>query len=617
MKTTRNVMEKGFVYYLLSTVAVAIQFFMYLISSSQISFMDIGGWIFFIGACLAHAALFTLIPYLILFMPVALSVRNKSWAFRAMCVGMILLETFCLINGEVFSLYHFHINGIVLNMVFGTGSAQIFDFNIVLYLKVCGMILVIAAINLGLLWLSGKCAARKRRHKLYVPYIILLAALTLFTNAFHTYSFAIGKRSVVKSATFLPFYFPLTANHLMVKLGIVTNKQLNQVNFYHGGATDVNYPKHPIQVLSDKNKPPLNIIILAIDSWNKRTLTPECMPNTYAFAQQCENYTNHLSSSNGTRGGLFGLFYGISSYYWKDFDLASIHPVLIHELLKQGYYVQAYPSATLLNPPFTKNIFREVPNLNVAGNGNNAYERDCDITNRFLSDLQKYDGKRPFFSFIFYDMAHAIAVPKDKLYHFQPSWTFADYTKLNNDMDTTPYFNLYRNCTAEVDSLAGKIYQSLEAKGLLKNTVVIITGDHAQEFNENHKNYWGHGSNYTTAQISTPFLYYYPDCKHQIITHRTTHYDVSATLLHDVLGVTNPISDYSMGLLLHNPSPRNWHIVGSKLDFAFIIDQNRIIEKKGAGYLDIYDAHLNPLKNYKLNAVELNKAIIKLNSFYK
>ena len=36
-------------------------------------------------------------------------------------------------------------------------------------------------------------------------------------------------------------------------------------------------------------------------------------------------------------------------------------------------------------------------------------------------------------------------LPADKNKHFQPAWAFADYTKLNNDMDPTPFWNLYRN----------------------------------------------------------------------------------------------------------------------------------------------------------------------------
>lgn len=87
----------------------------------------------------------------------------------------------------------------------------------------------------------------------------------------------------------------------------------------------------------------------------------------------------------------------------------------------------------------------------------------------------------------FYDLAHGYEVPKDKLYRFQPSWEFADYMKLNNDIDPTPFLNLYYNCVAEADSLVGCVLHKLEEKKLLDNTLVIITGDHGQEFNENHK----------------------------------------------------------------------------------------------------------------------------------
>ena len=32
--------------------------------------------------------------------------------------------------------------------------------------------------------------------------------------------------------------------------------------------------------------------------------------------------TSHLSSSNGTRGSIFGLFFSLSSIYWTDFEAA-------------------------------------------------------------------------------------------------------------------------------------------------------------------------------------------------------------------------------------------------------------------------------------------------------
>nr|WP_280124279.1 hypothetical protein [Coxiella endosymbiont of Ornithodoros amblus] len=38
--------------------------------------------------------------------------------------------------------------------------------------------------------------------------------------------------------------------------------------------------------------------------------------------------------------------------------------------------------------------------------------------------------------------------------------------------------------------------QTLKTHHVLKNTIVIITADHAEEFNKSHQNYWGHTSDY-------------------------------------------------------------------------------------------------------------------------
>ena len=99
--------------------------------------------------------------------------------------------------------------------------------------------------------------------------------------------------------------------------------------------------------------------------------------------------------------------------------------------------------------------------------------------------------------------------------------------------------------------------------------------------------------------------------------HRTTHYDFAPTLMNKVLGVTNPPSDYSMGHLITDTCPRNWHIVGDNLNYAFIVENHTILEKHPSGYIEISDSALNPLENYKIDNRKLNEAILSLNRFYK
>ena len=158
--------------------------------------------------------------------------------------------------------------------------------------------------------------------------------------------------------------------------------------------------------------------------------------------------------------------------------------------------------------------------------------------------------------------------------------------------------------------------------GLYDNTLIIITGDHAQEYNENHKNYWGHNSNFTKYQIGVPLIIHQPNSsKFKVhsskFTHRTTHLDFVPTLMHDYLGVTNPIDDYSNGRLLSDATPRLWHYAGNELRYAFIVEGDTILTKEGAGYIEVTDEHLNPVPNYHINPKEFDAAIKRLNRFFK
>jgi membrane-anchored protein YejM (alkaline phosphatase superfamily) len=99
--------------------------------------------------------------------------------------------------------------------------------------------------------------------------------------------------------------------------------------------------------------------------------------------------------------------------------------------------------------------------------------------------------------------------------------------------------------------------------------------------------------------------------------HRTTHYDFVPTLMHNYLGVTNPIEDYCAGRLLNDRSPRLWHFVGNELRYAFLVEGDTILTKEGAGYVEVTDAHLNPVDDYHINPKAFNKAIHGLNRFFK
>ena len=606
--------KQGFLFFAFSTLLIALQFGLYITDSSILELMDLEGWLFFITSCISHAAMFALIPYLLSL--IFTFCRCTKTARVIQIVGVVLLCIINYLNSQVYAIYHFHINGFVLSMVFGEGAGDIFNFDIMLYLKEIALFLVVAAIVVGT-WYASYFLWKKRQKAYAWTIAGCIIGCTLFAHLCHIYGAFYQQPSVMKSSALLPYYFPTTSNGLLLKLGCTPPRE-SMIQMNGKQSADIQYPIQPLQ--KEKMNPDSlpNIIFILIDSWNTRSLTAECMPNAYQFAQQNQWFSNHVSGSNGTRSGVFSLFFGLSCYYWESFDPAHIQPVFIKRLQELGYEIQTYPSATFADPPFGRVIFGGVPGIHTETKGNTPLERDTRIAEEFISDSQQHKkSRKPFFSFLFFDLPHSFGLPADKNKRFQPTWAYADYTKLSNDMDPTPFWNMYRNCCYQDDLLLGRIFETLKKEGLMDNTIIILSGDHSQEFNENHHNYWGHNGNFSKAQIGVPMIWHVPGTKPQKFTHRTTHYDVVPTLMKNHLGVKNDPADYSMGRMITDKTPRLWHVVGSNLNYAFIINNDTILEKTADGALDVYDAHMNPVKNYRLPAKQFDKAIKQLNRFFK
>ena len=376
--------RQGFLYYLLATLALALIFFCYIFQGASTEMMTPIGWIYFVASCITHAAILLLIPFLLIQLPLAVLGCRQRWANGALGFVYGLLFVLAVANSYVYAIYHFHINGLVLEMLTGPGASEIFVFSFWIYAKAIVLSLLLMALSGVLAWLSRKLAKRCRQRHFWRNSLLPLLAVGLFSQAGHIYGSATVNASIVESTDVIPYYFPLRANKLLVKMGMIDRRKMNRLHFKSAGSSVV-YPLRPLKIR--KPEKPLNVVILCIDSWNPRTLTADCTPNICNFAREAEQYPHHLSSSNGTRGGIFGMFTGLSAYYWKSFEYANIQPLLIEQLLKAGYKVQAYPSATFDYPPFAKMIFGHVKGLNTNTPGATPYERDIRITHNFMTDL--------------------------------------------------------------------------------------------------------------------------------------------------------------------------------------------------------------------------------------
>lgn len=601
-----------FLFYALSTILLAIMFGTYIIGSTTLNLMDFEGWVFFAASCISHASQIALAPFIIAQIPLLFGLRRIAYWVQGVLMAVILVLNY--LNEQVYALYRFHINGFVINMVTGPAAGDIFTFSTELYLKEVFFFLLLIALVFVVYYLASYIY--KRRKKVYALKIIsCFIACTLFAHLWNIYADFYQHQSVVKSGQLLPYYFPTTAmRFLQEDIGLTPPE--NYGNLAQGKDDgDICYPLHPIQAEKPDTLP--NIVFIMIDSWNRRTLTPECMPNVYNWAQKNQWFKNHLSSSNGTRSAVFGCFFSLPGYYWEIFEGPHILPLFLTQLQKYGYDIHTHVSAGMQDPAFARVIFGGVKGISPDSYGKTPFENDTMAADDFIKTISKR-GKNPFFSFLFFDLPHSYAgITKAENSTFLPAWDYADYSRLSNDTDPTPYFNLYRNCCHYDDKLIGKVLSSLEDEGLMDNTIVVIFGDHSQEFNENKKNYWGHNSNYSVHQIGVPLIIHEPNTESRIYTHRTTHFDIVPTLMQKYLGVKNPLEDYSFGQILQDSISRDWHIVGNNINYGFIIQGDTILDKKTTGALEVYDHRMNEIFNYKIDVKEFNKATDRLNRFIK
>lgn len=602
----------GFILYLFTTVITFIDFFVTLFRSNIIADMKVTTWLFFAPTALGHAAMLALVLYIV-YLLLATIFKNNKIPATIYVVLAILAQVIIVLDGLVFNLYRFHINGFVLDLVFGAGS-QVFVFDFGLIFKFIGLIILVAIVPyvLALMVARRTFLSLKGKTIAWLTTIFILSVVVGQLGS--AYASAARQAHILRSGTVMPWFYPLRANTLFSKLGLLVTDEIDNVS-YNIESSDINYPLHPLQ-FSD-SIPNYNVVHILIDSWNPTVYDSIATPNIYKFAQQSNFYAQHLSSNDATSGSIFGMFFGISNTYDKDFEIAQRTPLFIDVLADNDYNIQVFPGATFRRPPFDKRIFRRAPHINTDTEGDTPFDRDNKLTEMALDFFAKQTPDKPFYSLLFYDLPHAISIPKEYRKKFQPSWDEPDYLKLNNDIDRTGFFNLYKNCIYHVDSLVGKVLDDLTERGMLENTIVIITGDHGQEFNENKKNYWGHGSNYSNWQLQIPFVLYYPGIEAgKEFRHMTTHYDITPTLMSRFFGVKNPTTDYSMGYDMMDTRSRYPHVVGNSIRFGFVLD-DLIVSTGFVGEVDITDRNLNSVPRSSLKATDLQKGIDKMNTFYK
>ncbi len=433
--------------------------------------------------------------------------------------------------------------------------------------------------------------------------ISLLLFIIITEKIYYGISDTKGDTKLLQSIKTIPLYQPLTFSKLANRFGI--HKDSLDENLIQKDLS-LNYPLQKIEL--DRGKKSPNIFIFLFDAARASMINSQVAPNIISFSKDALVFKDHISGGDATRFGLFSFFYGLNASYWFNFLNANREPLLFEVLKKKEYQIGIFSSTDTRWPEFRKTIYCGILDKIRDIRDGNASFRDKKSYQNFKNFILNSNPNRPIFSFLFFDAPHAYQYPKE-FEKFKPNAGNSGLNYLKVDKESAKRIkNSYKNAIYFDDHLFGEAIELLKERKLYKDSIIIFSSDHGQEFYE--YGFFGHNSSFSKAQINSPFILKLPNSEHKIIKKMTSHLDVAPTLL-KIVGVKNQSSDYSNGYdLLSSNYDRDYSYVAKWSKNAILTKSFTYIFSNLPN--EIFKSEIRRSSDYKIVDREDAKAIDKI-----
>jgi membrane-anchored protein YejM (alkaline phosphatase superfamily) len=497
-------------------------------------------------------------------------IRDRKTSAALAIIGSGLTIVLLYIDARIHSLYGFHINGFVVNLVLTPGGLDSLGGDAKTNLGI-GLLVVALMLTPLVLWFISQLQFWSRLTLPRVFAFVVGGLVVAHASERVMYGLADiqSRGEALGVAESLPLHQGMTFRKLGKKLGLaVPPRQKLAVK----SSGRINYPAQPLRVTPPVK--PVNVIWLVAESLRADMLNAEIMPATWDYAQTGVRFTKHFSGGNGTRMGVFSMFSGLPGTYWFSFVNEERSAAIVDVFLEQGYDVHLSTGQSFTYPEFDRTIFSRVPRdrMHVDESGDGC-QRDQRNVARMIETLERRNPNKPLFIFNFFESPHA-------RYYFPPEavirpdylkdFNYARMDKAALKRDINGIRARYINSVHALDMNLASLWRYLEAHHLRENTVVIFTGDHGEEFME--KGRWGHNSEFVNEQVQTPLVLWVPGAAPAVDNRLSAHMDLTATIM-PLLGVQNPASDYSLGFSLLEAPARHYMIVADWDRVAYVDEE--------------------------------------------
>ncbi|EFH9842664.1 cardiolipin transport protein PbgA [Escherichia coli] len=521
----------------------------------------LAGRIYSYVSIIGHFSFLVFATYLLILFPLTFIVGSQR-LMRFLSVilataGMTLL----LIDSEVFTRFHLHLNPIVWQLVINPDENEMARDWQLMFISV-PVILLLELVFATWSWQKLRSLTRRRRFAR--PLAVFLFIAFIASHVVYIWADANFYRPITMQRANLPLSYPMTARRFLEKHGLL-DAQEYQRRLIEQGNPDAVSVQYPLSELRYRDMGTgQNVLLITVDGLNYSRFEKQ-MPALAGFAEQNISFTRHMSSGNTTDNGIFGLFYGISPSYMDGILSTRTPAALITALNQQGYQLGLFSSDGFTSPLYRQALLSDFSMPSV------RTQSDEQTATQWINWLGRYaqEDNRWF------------------------SWVSFNGTNID-DSNQQAFARKYSRAAGNVDDQINRVLNALRDSGKLDNTVVIITAGRGIPLSEDEETFdWSHG------HLQVPLVIHWPGTPAQRINALTDHTDLMTTLMQRLLHVSTPASEYSQGQDLFNPQRRHYWVTAADNDTLAITTPKKTLVLNNNGKYRTYNLRSERVKDEK------------------
>ncbi|GDA88998.1 membrane protein [Escherichia coli] len=521
----------------------------------------LAGRIYSYVSIIGHFSFLVFATYLLILFPLTFIVGSQR-LMRFLSVilataGMTLL----LIDSEVFTRFHLHLNPIVWQLVINPDENEMARDWQLMFISV-PVILLLELVFATWSWQKLRSLTRRRRFARPLAAFLFIAFIA--SHVVYIWADANFYRPITMQRANLPLSYPMTARRFLEKHGLL-DAQEYQRRLIEQGNPDAVSVQYPLSELRYRDMGTgQNVLLITVDGLNYSRFEKQ-MPALASFAEQNISFTRHMSSGNTTDNGIFGLFYGISPSYMDGILSTRTPAALITALNQQGYQLGLFSSDGFTSPLYRQALLSDFSMPSV------RTQSDEQTATQWINWLGRYaqEDNRWF------------------------SWVSFNGTNID-DSNQQAFARKYSRAAGNVDDQINRVLNALRDSGKLDNTVVIITAGRGIPLSEEEETFdWSHG------HLQVPLVIHWPGTPAQRINALTDHTDLMTTLMQRLLHVSTPASEYSQGQDLFNPQRRHYWVTAADNDTLAITTPKKTLVLNNNGKYRTYNLRGERVKDEK------------------